>query len=226
MTWVSLVLHSPGPKVIEQRAACAFTRTKHLQIMNGNDSFKGQFSIIFHRQLQTTPYCLSASKGHVTIDDHQGKSLDLKRCGYGTRTVQKWCKILGTKDYINLVDIRSLTVMILVGNGWWPGTNPNLDIWDTRLIACRKNYKCLKCYLVRLQLILKSVRYVVLWTFGLMLRTPCGGNALKIFGSRKGTETQVFSIQRLPTTNSETPFMAYVMQMGNGKRMNYWLNKS
>ena len=117
MTWVSLVLHSPGPKVIEKRAACAFTWTKHLQIMNGNDSFKGQFSIIFHRQLQTTPYCLSASKGHVTIDDHQGKSLDLKRCGYGTRTVQKWCKILGMKNYINLVDIRSLTVMVLVGNG-------------------------------------------------------------------------------------------------------------
>ena len=183
MTWVSLVLHSPGPKVIEQRAACAFVWTEHLQIMNGNDSFKGQSSITFHRQLLTTPYCLFASKGHAIIDDHQGKSLDSKRCGYGTRIVQKWCKTLGMKDYINLMDIRSQTILIIAGKGWWPGINPNLDMWDARLIACRKDYKRLKRYLVRLQLILKLVRYIVHWTFGLMLRTPCGDNALEIFGS-------------------------------------------
>ena len=71
--------------------------------------------------------------------------------------MQKWCKTLGMKDYINLMDIRSQTALIIAGKGLWPRTNLNLDMWDTRLIACRKDYKCLKCYLVCLQLILKLV---------------------------------------------------------------------
>ena len=166
MIWVLLVLHSPSPKVIEQRAACTFVWIEHLQITNGNDSFKGQFSIIFHHQPQTTSYCLSAPTRHVITDDHQRESLDSKRCGYGTLIVQKWCQIPGMKDYINLMAIRLQTVSIIAGIGWWARTNLNLDMCDTRLTACRKNYKCLKCYLVLWQLILKLERYVVHWTFG------------------------------------------------------------
>ena len=46
------------------------------------------------------------------------------------------------------------------------------------------------------------------------------------FWFTEGDWNTSFFHKRLPTANRETPFMVYVMQMGYGKRMNYWLSKS